>query len=94
LLFFFIVETIYLRNSSHQRKYFFNSETKKLFDSLAIRVLNKREIRASEWQFILTWRYGYVNARCNHDHVKILKILNLYVDLSGIGNGQTLSKKN
>ena len=34
-----------------------------------------------------------MNTRCYYDHVKILKILNLYVDLSGFGNGQTLSKK-
>jgi hypothetical protein len=83
-----------------------NSETKKLFDSLAIRVWNKRKIRASERQFILTGVSGVCKCAQNRtncliglvprcDHVTILKILNLCVHLSGFENwhSQTLSER-
>ena len=85
---------------------FLNSETKKLFDSLAIRVWNKRKIRASERQFILTGVSGVCKCAQNRtncliglvprcDHVTILKILNLCVHLSGFENwhSQTLSER-
>ena len=78
---------------------FLNSETNKLFDSLAISVWNKREIRASERQFISTGVSGVYKCRKvdlvpRYDHVTILRILNLCVDLSGVENGhsQTLSE--
>ena len=83
---------------------FINSETKKLFDSLAIRVWNKRKIRASERQFILTGVSGVCKCTQNRtnclvdlvprcDHATILKILDLCVDFSGFENGQTLSER-